>query len=223
MTRGRFITFEGGEGSGKSTHAGLLAQQLKQQGIDVIQTREPGGSPGAEIMRHIILSGAAKHLGGDAELLLFAAARDDHIRNTIAPALAAGTWVICDRFMDSTRVYQGIVGKTNPRLIRALERIVVGDYVPDLTFIMDLPADTGLARAQRRRGNSQADRFEAESLQFHEMLREAFRTLARQDVDRCVLIDARKPKPAVFDQIWTAVRSRLGVGGTARVAEGAAT
>lgn len=223
MTRGRFITFEGGEGSGKSTHAGLLAQQLKQQGIDVIQTREPGGSPGAEIMRHIILSGAAKHLGGDAELLLFAAARDDHIRNTIAPALAAGTWVICDRFMDSTRVYQGIVGKTNPRLIRALERIVVGDYVPDLTFIMDLPADTGLARAQRRRGNSQADRFEAESLQFHEMLREAFRTLARQDADRCVLIDAGNPKPAVFDQIWTAVRSRLGVGGTARVAEGAAT
>jgi dTMP kinase len=223
VTRGRFITFEGGEGSGKSTHAGLLAQQLKQQGIDVIQTREPGGSPGAEIMRHIILSGAAKHLGGDAELLLFAAARDDHIRNTIAPALAAGTWVICDRFMDSTRVYQGIVGKTNPRLIRALERIVVGDYVPDLTFIMDLPADTGLARAQRRRGNSQADRFEAESLQFHEMLREAFRTLARQDADRCVLIDAGNPKPAVFDQIWTAVRSRLGVGGTARVAEGAAT
>ena len=223
MTRGRFITFEGGEGSGKSTHAGLLAQQLKQQGIDVIQTREPGGSAGAEIMRHIILSGAAKHLGGDAELLLFAAARDDHIRNTIAPALAAGTWVICDRFMDSTRVYQGIVGKTNPRLIRALERIVVGDYVPDLTFIMDLPADTGLARAQRRRGNSQADRFEAESLQFHEMLREAFRTLARQDADRCVLIDAGNPKPAVFDQIWTAVRSRLGVGGTARVAEGAAT
>lgn len=223
MTRGRFITFEGGEGSGKSTHAGLLAQQLKQQGIDVIQTREPGGSPGAEIMRHIILSGAAKHLGGDAELLLFAAARDDHIRNTIAPALAAGTWVICDRFMDSTRVYQGIVGKTNPRLIRALERIVVGDHVPDLTFIMDLPADTGLARAQRRRGGAQADRFEAESLQFHEMLRDAFRTLAQQNADRCVLIDAGKPKPAVFDQIWTAVRSRLGVGGTARVAEGAST
>ncbi|MGE0061747.1 MAG: dTMP kinase [Xanthobacteraceae bacterium] len=223
MTRGRFITFEGGEGSGKSTHATLLAQQLKQQGIDVIQTREPGGSPGAEIMRHIILSGAAKHLGGDAELLLFAAARDDHIRNTIAPALAAGQWVICDRFMDSTRIYQGIAGKTNPRLTRALERIVVGEYVPDLTFIMDLPADTGLARAQRRRGNSQADRFEAEAPEFHEMLREAFRILAKQDSDRCVLIDAGKPKPAVFDQIWTAVRSRLGVGGVARVVEGAAS
>lgn len=223
MTRGRFITFEGGEGSGKSTHATLLAQQLKQQGIDVIQTREPGGSPGAEIMRHIILSGAAKHLGGDAELLLFAAARDDHIRNTIAPALAAGQWVICDRFMDSTRVYQGIAGKTNPRLIRGLERIIVGDYVPDLTFIMDLPADTGLARAQRRRGNMQADRFEAEAPEFHEMLREAFRILARQDAERCVLVDAGKPKPAVFDQIWTAVRNRLGVGGVARVVEGAAS
>jgi dTMP kinase len=223
VTRGRFITFEGGEGSGKSTHAGLLAQQLRQQGIEVVQTREPGGSPGAEIMRHIILSGAAKHLGTEAELFLFAAARDDHIRNTIAPALAAGQWVICDRFMDSTRVYQGIVGKVNPRLIRGLERIVVGDYVPDVTFIMDLPADTGLARAQRRRGSSQADRFEAEAPEFHDMLREAFRVLARQEPQRCVMIDASKPKPVVFDQIWTAVRSRLGVGGTARIAEDAAT
>ena len=223
MTRGRFITFEGGEGSGKSTHAGLLAERLKSQGTDVVVTREPGGSPGAEIIRHIILSGAAKHLGAEAELFLFAAARDDHIRSTIAPALDAGKWVICDRFMDSTRVYQGIVGKVNPRLIRGLERIVVGEYVPDLTFVMDLPAETGLRRAQRRRGDAQADRFEAESPEFHEMLREAFRILARQEADRCVLIDASKPKPAVLDQIWNTVITRFDIGDVARATADAAT
>lgn len=223
MISGRFITFEGGEGSGKSTHAQLLAQQLKSLGIDVVLTREPGGSPGAEIIRHIILSGAAKHLGAEAELFLFAAARDDHIRNTIAPALAAGKWVICDRFIDSTRVYQGIVGKVNPRLIRGLERIIVGKTMPDITFIMDVPADTGLSRAQRRRGAAQADRFEAEGPEFHEMLRNAFRILAREEVARCVLIDASKPKPVVFDQIWNAIRTRFGIGGGARLPESAAS
>ncbi|MGE0563905.1 MAG: dTMP kinase [Pseudolabrys sp.] len=223
MTRGHFITFEGGEGSGKSTHANLLAERLRLQGIEVVVTREPGGSPGAEIIRHIILSGAAKHLGSEAELFLFAAARDDHIRNTIAPALEAGKWVICDRFVDSTRVYQGIVGKVNPRLIRGLERIVVGDLMPDLTFIMDLPAEIGLVRAQRRRGTAPADRFEGESQEFHEMLREAFRILARQEADRCILIDASKPKPMVFDQIWNSVRTRFGIGSAPRVAVDAAT
>ena len=198
--RGRFITFEGGEGTGKSTHATLLADRLKALGIGVVLTREPGGSPGAEIIRHILLSGAAKPLGPEAEAILFAAARDDHVRTTIEPALARGDWVICDRFIDSTRVYQGTLGHVDPQLIRALERVTVGDLKPDLTFILDVPAEVGLARAQQRRGEGQADRFEAESLAFHEELREAFRLIALTESDRCVIIDATQPKPEVADR-----------------------
>src|SRR6516162_8394931 len=118
--RGRFITFEGGEGTGKTTQAAALGQRLRAMGIGVVLTREPGGSPGAEIIRHVLLSGAAKALGPDAEAILFAAARDDHVRNTIEPALAAGRWVVCDRFSDSTRAYQGIVGKVDLKLITGL-------------------------------------------------------------------------------------------------------
>ena len=118
-------------------------------------TREPGGSPGAEIIRHILLSGIAKPLGPETEAMLFAAARDDHVRTTIRPALERGKWVICDRFINSTRVYQGALGKVDPRLIRSLERVTVGDAKPDLTFILDVPATVGLARAKRRRGTAQ--------------------------------------------------------------------
>src|SRR6185436_6005477 len=125
--RGRFITFEGGEGTGKSTHAALLAQKLRQLGIGVVLTREPGGSPGAEIIRHVLLSGAAKPFGASAEAILFAAARDDHIRSTIEPALARGRWVVCDRFVDSTRVCQGNLGAVDQKLIDGLERVTVGD------------------------------------------------------------------------------------------------
>src|SRR5689334_16425665 len=142
--RGRFITFEGGEGTGKSTQVQRLARQLISRGIEVVLTREPGGSPGAEAIRHVLLSGAAKPLGPDAEAMLFAAARDDHVRSLIAPALARCQWVLCDRFADSTRVYQGALGQVDPRLIRSLERIAVGDCVPDLTLILDLPAFVGL-------------------------------------------------------------------------------
>ena len=164
--RGRFITFEGGEGTGKSTHTKLLAEHLGGLGIETVLTREPGGSPGAEIIRHVILSGAAKPLGAEAETMLFASARDDHLRTTIRPALARGAWVICDRFADSTRVYQGIVGAVDPRLIGELERITVGDTIPDLTFVLDVPADVGLTRAGDRRGAGDADRFESEALEF---------------------------------------------------------
>ena len=150
--RGHFITFEGGEGSGKSTHAATLAHRLKSLGLEVVLTREPGGSTGAEIIRHILLSGIAKPLGAETEAILFAAARDDHVRNTILPALEAGHWVICDRFIDSTRVYQGALGNVDQRLIRSLERVTVGPAVPELTFILDVPAEVGLARAKSRRG-----------------------------------------------------------------------
>ena len=207
--RGHFITFEGGEGSGKSTHAATLAQRLKSVGHNVVLTREPGGSTGAEIIRHILLSGIAKPLGAETEAILFAAARDDHVRNTILPALTSGIWVICDRFIDSTRVYQGALGNVDQRLIRSLERVTVGPAVPELTFILDVPAQIGLARAKNRRGQTEADRFEAESLEFHENLRGAYRALAAAEPKRCVVIDGRAPRDVVSDRIWSIVQDRL--------------
>jgi dTMP kinase len=207
--RGRFITFEGGEGTGKSTHAGMLAQRLRSFGIGIVLTREPGGSPGAEIIRHVLLSGAAKPLGAEAETILFAAARDDHVRTTIEPALAAGRWVICDRFIDSTRVYQGVLGKVEPGFIEGLERLTLNGLKPDLTFILDVPADVGLARAKKRRGESDADRFEGESLAYHEKLREAYRALAARQPERCVLIDATEPRVKVAMKLWNVVTERL--------------
>jgi len=207
--RGRFITFEGGEGTGKSTHAALLAQRLRGLGLGVVLTREPGGSPGAEIIRHVILSGAARPFVPHAEAILFAAARDDHIRNTIMPALTRGRWVISDRFSDSTRVYQGALGRLDPKLISGLERVTVGDLKPDITFILDVPAELGLTRARKRRGDANADRFESESLEFHEKLREAFRMLALGEPKRCVLIDATEDRSAVAEKIWKVVSERL--------------
>jgi dTMP kinase len=207
--RGRLITFEGGEGSGKSTHCALLSERLTALGIAVVRTREPGGSPGAEVIRHVLLSGAAKPLGAEAEALLFAAANDDHIRTTIEPALARGAWVVSDRFIDSTRVYQGALGHVDAKLIRALERVTVGDLKPDLTFVLDVPADVGLARATKRRGEEMADRFESESITAHEQLREAYRMLANAEPTRCITIDATEPKPMVADRIWKAVNERL--------------
>jgi dTMP kinase len=207
--RGRLITFEGGEGTGKSTHAALLADRLKALGIGIVLTREPGGSPGAEVIRHVLLSGVAKPLGAEAEALLFAAARDDHVRNTIEPALARGTWVISDRFIDSTRVYQGSLGHLDPKFIRALERVTVGNLKPDLTFVLDVPAEIGLARARERRGGESADRFEAESLAFHQELRQAFSLLVMSESGRCVVIDATEPKQAVAERIWKTVHERL--------------
>src|SRR5579872_5218939 len=172
--QGKFITFEGGEGTGKSTQAAMLALRLESLGLGVHLTREPGGSPGAEIIRHILLSGAAKPLGGRRVIIMIAAARDDHVRSTIAPALAAGKWVICDRFIDSTRVYQGIVGRVDHRLIRGLERVTIGGIAPDLTLILDIPTELGLARAARRRTSAAADRYESEDVEFHELLRKAY-------------------------------------------------
>ncbi len=207
--RGRFITFEGGEGSGKSTHAAALAKRLKPFGIEVVLTREPGGSAGAEIIRHILLSGIAKPLGAETEAILFAAARDDHVRTTIRPALVAGHWVICDRFIDSTRVYQGALGKVDAKLIRSLERVTVGAAMPDLTFVLDVPAKVGLARAKRRRGTDATDRFEAEGIEFHEALRKAYAALADKEPKRCVVIDGRAPRDIVSERIWEAVLERL--------------
>ena len=206
--RGRFITFEGGEGTGKSTHAATLAARLRAFGLGVHLTREPGGSPGAEVIRHVLLSGAAKPLGAEAEALLFAAARDDHLTQVIRPALERGAWVICDRFADSTRVYQGVAGEVDSRIIKAIERIVVADTKPDLTFILDVPAGEALQRAAKRRGGGAVDRFERETLEFHEKLRDGFLMLAASEPGRCILIDATQAKAEVAEQIWREVNSR---------------
>jgi len=207
--RGRFITFEGGEGSGKSTQIRKLAERLEAAHVATLVTREPGGTPGAEALRHVVLSGMGKLIGAELESLLFAAARDDHVHRVIAPALAAGTWVLCDRFADSTRVYQGMLGDVDPRLIDALERVTIGDLKPDLTLVLDLPADVGLSRAAARRGTGAADRFEAEGALFHERLRQAYLQIARDNPERCVVIDATGAPNDVADRIWTTVRERL--------------
>jgi dTMP kinase len=207
--RGKFITFEGGEGTGKSTQAKLLAERLSVLGIGVKLTREPGGSPGAEVIRHVLLSGAAKPLGAEAEAMLFAAAREDHLTHTIRPALERGDWVVCDRFADSTRVYQGVLGHVDPRLIKRLEKITVGDTRPDLTIVLDVPAEIGLARASARRGEAHSDRFESENLEFHNRLRDAYRHLAVSEPDRCILIDAAEPQDRVTERVWAAVNRKL--------------
>ena len=207
--RGRFITFEGGEGSGKSTQIKKLAERLEASSLRALITREPGGSPGAEIIRHLVLSGMGRLLGPDAETLLFAAARDDHVRTVIQPALGQGTWVLCDRFSDSTRVYQGRLGHVSPELLNALQRVTIGDLKPDLTFILDVPVEVGLNRAAVRRGNSAPDRFESEDVRFHQELREGYREIAAAEPDRCVLIDATADVDTVAAQIWAVLRARL--------------
>jgi dTMP kinase len=207
--RGKFITFEGGEGTGKSTQAAMLALRLEALGHKVQLTREPGGSPGAEIIRHVLLSGAAKPLGADVEAMLFAAARDDHVQCTILPALESGKWVICDRFVDSTRVYQGILGQVDHRLIRGLERVAIGDLMPDLTVMLDIPVEVGMARAKKRRGPAAPDRFEAENAEFHRRLREAYLAIAAEEPERCVVIDASANRESVARQIWNIVGAKL--------------
>lgn len=219
--RGKFITFEGGEGAGKSTQANLLAARLRAQGIDVVLTREPGGSAGAEIIRHVLLSGAAKPLGAEVEAVLFAAARADHLDHVIRPALERGSWVVCDRFADSTRVYQGALGKVDPRILSGLERVTVGDAIPDLTVILDLAADLGLQRARSRAAGGDSDRFEKEGLDFHEQLRAAYRDIAAREPGRCILVDASGSENKVADDVWTTVRDRLGLA-PAALAAGAA-
>jgi len=207
--RGRFITFEGGEGAGKSTQIKELADRLKAARMRILVTREPGGSPGAEIMRHLVLSGMGKLLGPEAETLLFAAARDDHVRTVIQPALSQGIWVLCDRFADSTRAYQGSLGRVPDGLINAMQRVTIGDLKPDLTIILDLPVEIGLQRAAARRGSATPDRFEGEDLKFHQDLRDAYLKIAAEDPARCALIDANSDPDTVAGRVWTALRERL--------------
>jgi dTMP kinase len=207
VAQGRFITFEGGEGAGKSTQLKRLVARLETAGRQVVATREPGGSPGAESIRDLVLKGAADRWSPVAETLLMYAARRDHIERVIRPALDRGAWVICDRFADSTRAYQGGAGGVAPALITALETHVLEQTRPDLTLIFDLPVDVGLQRAHERAGSEM--RFESKGLAFHERLREAFLAIARAEPERCALIDARGSLDEVAAAVWAAVADRL--------------
>lgn len=204
---GRFITFEGGEGTGKSTQARRLAEHLRARGLEVVETREPGGSPGAEAVRHVLLSGAAEPFGPQTEALLFAAARADHVDQLIRPALDAGRMVVCDRFFDSTRVYQGALGAVPEPLLDALEAVAAVDARPDLTFVLDVPAALGLERAAAR--GAAADRFEKEDVGYHEKVRAAFLALAGKEVARCAVVDASGSPDEVAAEIARIADARL--------------
>ena len=207
--RGRFITIEGGEGAGKSTQLDLLVAALDRAGIAAQRTREPGGSEGAEAIRRLLLEGAGERWDAIAETLLFYAARREHVTRLITPALDRGTWVVCDRFADSTIAYQGY-GRGLPLAeLQALHRFALGDFAPDLTLILDLPVAEGLARAARRLGN--ADRFERLDQSFHERLRQGFHQIAAADPQRCVVIDASGDVENVHRAVLGTVVERLGV------------
>jgi dTMP kinase len=206
---GRFITFEGGEGSGKSTQAGILANRLARAGRKVFATREPGGSPAAEEIREALLSGRVAEFGPFAEALMFAVARADHVGAAIGQALHEGKWVVCDRFLDSTRAYQGTTAGVPRGLISALERLTVGDLLPDITFILDIPPEEGLARAAERRSGTAADRFESQELMLHERIRRAFLDIADEEPNRCVIVDASQPEAMVAEDVWEVVLQRL--------------
>lgn len=220
MTQGKFITLEGGDGGGKTTQAALLAERLKRGGVDVLQTREPGGTPRAEAIREVLLSGKAKRFGPLGEAVLFYAARESHLELAIRPALERGTWVVCDRFSDSTRAYQGAAGGLPMSIVDTLENAVVGPTRPDLTLIFDLPPEEGLRRsAQRTKTDGTtsssppkgagSDRFETMNIAFHRTLREEFLAIAKSEPDRCVILDARVPVQRLADQVWATVRDRF--------------
>ena len=208
--KGRLVTFEGGEGAGKSTQLKRLAERLRRAGVEVVETREPGGTLLAEKLREMLLAGRIAPMGAFAEAVVFAAARIDHVDSVIAPALARGAFVLCDRFIDSTRAYQGALGKVEPSRIALLERIALGDLRPDLTIILDLPAEEGLARAARRRaGGVDADRFEREELSRHEELRDAFLDIAATEPDRCCVLDTTRPEEEASLAIWRLIEARF--------------
>ena len=207
MKRGCFITLEGGEGAGKSIQTRLLAEALRHKGIDVLATREPGGSPGAEDIRPLLVSGDPDRWDHITEVMLFLAARRDHLMRTILPALNKGQWVISDRFHDSTVAYQGYGFKADLGTIKALRDLALGDIYPDLTLILDVPVDTGLQRSKAR--HSDATRQEKMDISFHERMRQGFLEIARQEPKRCIVIDASHTPEAIHTQIFNAVTERL--------------
>ncbi|MFC0478638.1 dTMP kinase [Gellertiella hungarica] len=208
---GLFISFEGGEGAGKSTQIRRLSAALRAKGHDVLVTREPGGSPGAEAVRHVLLNGAAEAYGTRMEALLFAAARSDHVEQVIRPALERGTVVLCDRFMDSSRVYQGVTGNLEPDFIEALQRVAINGVIPDRTIILDIPAELGLERA-RSRGQAVStgpDRYEKEKLETHEKRRHGFLDIAIREPERCKVVNAARSEDLIAAEIQKLVEVLL--------------
>lgn len=205
MTRGRFITLEGGEGAGKTTQSVLLAEALTAHGVGALRTREPGGSPGAEVLRGLLLGGSIDW-SPRAEALLHFAARADHVARTVEPALAAGTWVICDRFFDSTLAYQGYGQGADRSFIASLIGLL--GIAPDLTLVLDVPESVAAERMRKRGGD--ADRYERLDSGFHARVRQGFRDIALSEPDRCVLLDASADIQAVHTAIMTAVWTRFG-------------
>ena len=207
MTQGRFITFEGGEGTGKSTQVARLVERLRARDLEVVQTREPGGSQGAEEIRNLALNGDAGRWSPATETLLMFAARSDHLERTVRPALEAGRWVVCDRFADSSRAYQGAGGGAPAEFIETLDAAIVGPTQPDLTLVFDLPVEIGLERAFGR--GLFETRFESKGLEFHERLREGFLRIVEANPHRCVLIAAVGSLDEVEARVWRAVQDRL--------------
>ncbi len=209
MAEARFITFEGGEGAGKSTQVRLLAAVLRAKGLAVVETREPGGSPGAEQIRDLLVDGPAERWLPLTEALLHTAARAEHLARTVRPALAAGQWVLCDRFTDSTLAYQGYGHELGTAPVEALRGLVAGSPLPDLTLVIDLPVELGLTRAGARAGG--AARYEAMGPAFHQRVREGFQAIARAEPERCAVIDGSVDPEAVHRAVCKAVTERLGL------------
>lgn len=209
MARGTFITFEGGEGAGKSTQVRGLAKRLREMGHSVVETREPGGAPGAESIRSLLVTGDVDRWTGMSETLLHFAARAEHLEYTIRPALARGDWVVCDRFTDSTMAYQGYAHKVGRSAVEEIYRLVVGDDGPDVTIILDIDVETGLKRAGGRGGDE--NRYESMDRSFHDAIRQAFLDIAAREPDRCVVVDAAQALDAVTEAVWVGVSARLKV------------
>lgn len=209
--KGLFITFEGGEGAGKSSQIKRLATKLKGLGHNVLVTREPGGSPGAEAVRHVLLSGAAEKFGTEMEAILFSAARSDHVETVIKPALAEDKTVLCDRFMDSSRVYQGVTGNVDKTLLGQLESVACEDAWPDITIVLDVPIEVGMKRAASRRAKSEVpDRYEKEALELQEARRNGYLDIAKAEPERCSVVDGDGTPAQVFKRLWAVIEERLG-------------
>jgi dTMP kinase len=211
--RARFITFEGGEGVGKSTQVKRLLQNLERHNIKAVRTREPGGTSKAEAIRSFILQGRSESWGAGGEAVLFAAARLDHVNQLIAPNLRKGTWVLSDRFHDSTRAYQGLTGGVDDKLIGALETLALNGHNPDLTIILDMDPEAAFERVAAREIEEglahTGDRFEKEELDWHRRLRSAFLAIAKANSDRCVVIPAQQSEDALETVIWDTIAQRF--------------